>query len=224
MVCKCVGCVLCVCALPSQVVKPAEPEWTELGDRMLQCVTCNMAWMKKCESSCKCKKGNFDFKKLCMNPEPEKPEKFEIEIDMSVTPQKDKLAATVTTRAGFTEPHKFKPIKLLLDPDCTIAGLRRQASLEIHGKHNMDLDPLMTCPLKDANGVVLNSEMDNMTIKTWLNITKSDQLKLNMCVDAYGEGGGKRVVASIAFKKNLVISILILISILNLISILKLID
>ena len=176
-----------------------------------------MAWFSDRNPDCKCdwqdKPTPIDVRALCKNDDitpstsgaiihDKGDSNFEIEIDMSVRPQKDKLAATVTTRAGFTEPHKFKPIKLLLDPDCTIAGLRKQAAFQIHGKHNMDLDPLMTCPLKDANGVVLNSEMDNMTIETWLNITKNDEMKLNMCCDGYGEGGGKRAVASIAFKKN----------------------
>ena len=174
----------------------AKPNWQEASPRMTKCLTCNMAWFSDCKADCKCHieeevETPIDVRALCKNNDIH--EKFEIELDMSVKPQKNKVMMSLTTRASFGQPHKFKPVDLHLDPSRTIASLRRAVSFAIHGALNRDLDSLMDCPLKDVNtGMVLKSDTDDMTIETWLRLTGGNELKLNMTMDGYKAGGAKK--------------------------------
>ena len=48
-----------------------EPEWSEVGNFMMACKTCNMAWDKSSNPDCKCKRRVFDYKALCRNNDTE---------------------------------------------------------------------------------------------------------------------------------------------------------
>ena len=64
----------------------------------------------------------------------------------------------------------------------------------------MDMDSLMVGSLKSHNGFIFRSEMNDKAMRDIMLLGggNGNTLKLNMTVDAYGEGGGKRATTSIS--------------------------
>ena len=153
-----------------------------------------MMWYRDATVDCKCTPVKpFDFRALCSNPEPA--EKFEIEI--GATQQKDTLTLILTTRAGFSQPKKFAPISIEANPRDTLGAVRARVVMAIHGATNVDTDRLCTHTLKAENGFLFDERLNETPMHTLMGLAGGDrhhgQVKLNMTVDGYGEGGGKRV-------------------------------
>ena len=220
-------------------MKPAEHEWTELGERMFHCVTCHMAWAKGCYVACKCAGHNFGFNKLRKNYEPEMPDKpkmpekpnmpemkmtvitgaeiraaksvdellaSKFEIELNCKSKSNVIKVTVTTRASFINPKQFKPIVMEFPPTTTMEGVRTSIALKCHDQLNVDVGPFMRCTLKTEQSQCITKDISGLEFGTTMKMYgMHGNLKLNMCCDGYGAGGGKRAMASIASKNNWVI-------------------
>ena len=118
---------------------------------------------------------------------------FQIIMEFKAVP-KAQTTVTITTRACFSQPHKFETLKIDINEDCTLGDFRRKVAMELHGVTNVDADILMTHPLK-CGDLVVKEELNTMILKSWMQITNREELHFNMTVDGYGEGGGKRGVS-----------------------------
>ena len=172
-------------------------DWYDSSERMLKCTTCNMAWFKDRSASCKCadapktekqeKPNTFDFQKHCI-------EKYEIEITKHIP--KDTFTCTVTTRAGSFNK-KFPAITIEMKPTETLGDFRHAAAFKIHEVYDEDTDAMMITTLKAESGFLFGNNMNETKLNGIAMIagckTTDDEMKFNMILDGYKEGGAKRV-------------------------------
>ena len=124
------------------------------------------------------------------------PEKVDILIKMCEQKQKDTITVTITTRAGFSQPHKFQPITIEMPKTSTLTGLRQQVGMYCHKNFNAESDVAMGITFKEASkGMLFTPEWNDMKMSSLATIAGNSgtTLELNMVLDGYGEGGGKRV-------------------------------
>ena len=123
------------------------------------------------------------------------PEKVEILIKMCEQKQKDTIAVSITTRAGFGQPHKFQPITIEVPKTSTFADLRKQVGMYCHKHFNVDADIVMGITFKEASkGLLFTNDLNDLKMSSLASMAGNRGiLELNMVLDGYGEGGGKRV-------------------------------
>ena len=125
------------------------------------------------------------------------PEKVDILIDMNTKTEKATITFILTTRAGFSQPQKFKPVVIEAKPTDTLGAVRQLIILAVHGATGVDADKLMIHTLKAESGFLFGENLNSTPLHALMSLAggnrMSREIKLNMVIDGYGEGGGKRV-------------------------------
>ena len=107
----------------------------------------------------------------------------------------DTIDVTITTRAAKIQSGKFKPFVIQVPKTSTLAGFRRLVGQHCHRAFNMEGDIVMDITFKEVSkGLLFTSDLNDMKIGSLVSMAGTNGvLALNMCLDGYGEGGGKRV-------------------------------
>ena len=123
------------------------------------------------------------------------PEKIEIVIDMTVKEQKNTIAVTIMTRAAKIQSGKFQSITIEVPKTSTFADLRKQVGMYCHKHFNVDVDIVMGITFKEASkGLLFTNDLNDLKMSSLASMAGNRGiLELNMVLDGYGEGGGKRV-------------------------------
>ena len=123
------------------------------------------------------------------------PEPIEIVIDMTVKEQKNTIAVTIMTRAAKIQSGKFKSITIEVPKTSTFADMRKQVGMYCHKNFNVDADIVMGITFKEASkGLLFTNDLNDLKISSLASMAGNRGiLELNMVLDGYGEGGGKRV-------------------------------
>jgi len=101
----------------------------------------------------------------------------------------------VNTRAKLIQPHKFDTFKISIMPEITMLTVREEIFRMIHSDKDYNMDVLQRCTFKTQNGTNLIWAHDQMRLDVFMKyLGHKPPLILNMVLDGYGEGGGKRAI------------------------------
>ena len=111
----------------------------------------------------------------------------------------------VNTRAKSIQPHKFDTIKITVMPEETMETVRNNIFGMIHSAKDYSMDVLKECVFKTPAGNKVTIEYDQMRLGDFMEVLGiKPPLILNMVLDGYGEGGGKRAKTSVCVHSDFI--------------------